>query len=272
MISKNWIDNNKPILDIRHPDEYALQHIYQSTNIYLKQLDQRLHELPTKEIPLWLIGNETLLEPAQQFLLSKGYILAGSNLINNIKTELLQSGQQSKQLWQPNFFLKEALNLLPNLTNKTVIDIGCGSGRDSVYMAMQKLKVLSIDVKKQALEKAQLLANTHNVTIKTLQSNIEKAPFNPAPVNIVTVMRYLHRPLLQRIPNFILSNGYIIYQTFMDGCQKFGSPKRQKYLLAHNELANTFLNFKILINRIDYLQDGRPVNSFLAKKLDKNLP
>ena len=43
--------------------------------------------------------------------------------------------------------------------NKTLIDIGCGDGRDSFFFSKKKIKTLGIDISKQVIENNNLIVN-----------------------------------------------------------------------------------------------------------------
>lgn len=51
----------------------------------------------------------------------------------------------------PSFFAKEILNKLTS--NKSLLEIGCGNGRDSIFFGKNDLKVTSIDQAKVIIEK-----------------------------------------------------------------------------------------------------------------------
>ena len=53
---------------------------------------------------------------------------------------------------------------------------------------------------------------------------------------LVIVFKFLFRPLLYRLENLLNSNGVLIYETFMEGQEKIGRPKRSEFLLKTNEL------------------------------------
>ena len=64
----------------------------------------------------------------------------------------------------------------------------------------------------------------------------------------------------------------MVFQAFSEGVQAFGSPKNPNYIVQPGEFAEIFTNskkeneFEIIVDRIDRLDDGRPVASFIAKK------
>jgi hypothetical protein len=79
------------------------------------------------------------------------------------------------------------------------------------------------------------------------------------------VARYLHRPLFPWIKRLLKPGGIIIYQTFMQGCEKFGSPRNPNFLLKPGELREIFMGAEIWLDEVEELEDGRPVAAFIAK-------
>jgi hypothetical protein len=64
----------------------------------------------------------------------------------------------------------------------------------------------------------------------------------------------------------IRPGGLVVVQTFVEGVEAFGSPKNPNFILKRGELAKTFSDFTIIVDKIDTLKDGRPVSSFIAQK------
>jgi hypothetical protein len=62
----------------------------------------------------------------------------------------------------------------------------------------------------------------------------------------VLVFRYLHRPLFESIKQAILPGGIIVYETFIQGNEKYGRPKNPDFLLAKGELVEQFKDWQIL--------------------------
>ena len=79
-------------------------------------------------------------------------------------------------------------------------------------------------------------------------------------------MRYLHRPLLPYLADWLNPGGVLCYSTFMVGSEKFGSPKNPNYLLRPGELSETFTGMSIVHDEPVELPDGRPVAQFIAQK------
>ncbi len=52
----------------------------------------------------------------------------------------------------------------------------------------------------------------------------------------------------------------------MKGVEKFGKPRRERFILQPGELKVLFDGFKIVTYREDTLEDGRPVQFIVAQK------
>ena len=56
------------------------------------------------------------------------------------------------------------------------------------------------------------------------------------PFDAVLVCNYLWRPAFASMLGSIKSGGMLLYETFMDGNERFGKPSRPDFLLRSNEL------------------------------------
>ena len=68
---------------------------------------------------------------------------------------------------------KFILKKIGNVSGKTLLDIGCGTGEASVYFAIRGAKVTAVDVSEKMLKIAKRLALRHNASIRILQLPVE---------------------------------------------------------------------------------------------------
>lgn len=270
------------LIDVRDEKDFRFGHLDGAANFPVKQLVKRIYQLPDNTRPLRLCGTHAQLEIAFQQLSAKGYqVKAALVWCCDVEKQLmirnqLRTGNESPRLWAPakivEHFLKEHAVIQAGIeqSSQRALDIACGAGRDSVYLALNGWQVSSIDYLEDALKKAQALAENHQVSLTCYQWDIEKSleMFQnwDKTFELVLVVRYLHRPLLPLLKEKISPGGFLVYQTFMQGCEKFGSPKNPRFLLTETELAELFSEFNILIDRVEILADGRPTKVFVAQK------
>ena len=273
------------ILDLRNAEDYQAGHLKDSTWLTWLELPECLNELPAtfNESPakLFLVGDKEEIEAASIFLDSKGYEVNGSLVIESQAAMsgwasqlpgLVVSGKESKHLWSPSPLIKEFVQQLdfdpksirPRLT---ALDLGCGGGRDSVFLARKGWQVTGIDQEARVLKRAKQLAAKSGASVKFKCCDLKKLGcFPEGAFDLITVVRYLNRDLFKQIDAAITPGGYIVYQTFSSGVEVFGSPKNPNFILQESELSKVFSDYRIIVDRIDKLEDGRPIASFIAQK------
>lgn len=265
------------IIDCRSFDQFKAGHHKHACNLASHQLLARMHELPDKNTPICLIGDTQSLKSAQAFFNEKQYDIESSKVwdeafITAVKAaDNFAIGTESARLWQPSNIVQQLIDITPHKKPLTALDIASGAGRDAVFMALQGFNVTAIDYNPDAIKRCKSLAKYNHVAVTAIEKDIEKPTVGLSfiegnSVDILTVCRYLHRPLFNDIKRILKPGGLIAYHTFMVGSEKFGSPKNPNYLLKETELAETFSDFTIIENRIEYLNDGRPTSFFIAQK------
>jgi tellurite methyltransferase len=262
-----------PIVDIRDVEDFNALHLKSSANIPWQQYFERLSELPDPAKDFIIVANDEQVLDVELMLESRRHkpslIISWQTILNKgLHSEVMSTGCSCTQLWSANPLLSEfLLDFTMEQPKPVYIDLGCGAGRELVHMAQHGFRAIGYDRMPDCKQRAQSLAASSETLVEVLQEDIEADSFNPElQAHVISVFRFLHRPLLKKIDSWLTPKGFIVYQTFMQGCEKLGSPKNPNYLLKPNELADTFSNFDIKVNRIDYLADGRPMQSFIAQK------
>lgn len=270
------------LIDCRPASAFQQAHIKGATHIPATQLFMRMHELPKRTQALTLCGTAECLPQATSFLEERGYRIAHTltwdeTLLTALQAQnLLASGQQSPQLWQPAPLLKyfvETTMPTYGIQPGKGLDIACGAGRDMIYLAQQGWQMTGIDRSADSLQRVTDLARYNHVNVQTLQRDLETGddPFSAIEdhsIDLICVARYLHRPLFPYFKRLLRAHGIIIYQTFMEGCEKsaIGRPRNPSFLLKTGELASTFADARrILMDEVETLEDGRPVSAFIAQ-------
>ena len=117
--------------------------------------------------------------------------------------------------------------------NKVVLDLACGYGRNSIFLSNKGYKVIALDLNFSCL------SSFSKKNILKIQSDIESSntwPFGQDSFDLVVVTNFLNRMIFANIRKVIKKNGYLIYETFGEGHEKFGKPKNKDYLLEEGEL------------------------------------
>jgi SAM-dependent methyltransferase len=118
-------------------------------------------------------------------------------------------------------------------TRGEVLDLACGSGRHSRYLAAAGYRVCAIDRDAQALA---ALTGVAGVSVQV--ADLERAPWPLKGRRFagIVVSNYLYRPLLPLLLEALAEDGALIYETFALGNERFGKPSNPDFLLRPGEL------------------------------------
>jgi SAM-dependent methyltransferase len=112
-----------------------------------------------------------------------------------------------------------------------VLDLAAGRGRHAIFFAKRDHRVTAVD--------RDVSAMPDHPNIERLQVDLEDGSPWPLPerrFGAVVVTNYLHRPLMPKLLAAVEPGGVLLYQTFMEGNERFGKPSRPEFLLRDGEL------------------------------------
>ena len=262
-------DSKLSLLDVRSEADFLIAHPAGAVGIPLEQLAARVHELPARGKSLAITDSDPhRMSRAGKFLRERGHVVTEVAWQTDVATE---SGPSRARLWEPSAFLVEALQAIRRIDpshSGQAIDVACGTGRDAVFLAGEGYDVLAVDVLPDAIGRAAELAARSGVALATRVFDLEAAASLPAgPFQLVTVFRYLHRPLFPALRQATAPGGFVVYETFHERNLDTGlRPRSPEHLLRTGELACQFPGFDILIARDAVERDGRFFSHLLARR------
>jgi tellurite methyltransferase len=242
------------VLDARDAEEFARGHLAGSGHVPRGEFLVRRSELPPRDAPLLVVARdagaaaeaaaalEALEYAAVSFLDAPLAALPGG----------LADRSPAVRLWRPAPFLEEVLPRILGPRDgargggagapKSALDVACGAGRDAVFLAQHGFDVEGCDHDPEALARAQALARRHGVPLRTERRDLERPGLAPPArrFDLVVCFRFLHRPLFPWMERAVAPGGWLVYETFRAGQERFGRPIRPHFLLGHGELAGAF--------------------------------
>ena len=142
----------------------------------------------------------------------------------------------SEAIDKPSPWLVANLNAIPR--GRRVLDVACGRGRHTRFLATQGWDVLAIDRDAEPL--AALEADTAGlpgtVTTACVDLEAEAVTLGTRVFGAVLVFNYLHRPLLPALVAAVATEGVLIYETFTLRQAERGRPTNPAFLLQPREL------------------------------------
>ncbi|KAI7871237.1 hypothetical protein BDF14DRAFT_1764806 [Spinellus fusiger] len=303
-------------LDVRPSDDFRKRRLCGSTNIPWESLCERGNELPPKQTPFAIVVPVDRPE-CVQWLKENGWQCQWVFWEDPAKECFWTLAQQANYsttgpwthapLFNPCRLLKETIDTIEETlgTQRPLecLDIGCGAGRDSVWILSHspQWKVSAIDSILQCVQKTQAMSEAWGVQdrITVLWAKVLaeggwrliSAPppvdskgrvigvptedffsFLPTPCSfdLILTIRFFVRSLLPQLPGLLNVGGYLIISHFVeDGVHEYSQP-RKDHRLALGELRQFYTamkNMEILVDEIEEIEDGRPVNSLVLRRL-----
>lgn len=157
-----------------------------------------------------------------------------------------------------------------------ILDLACGTGRNSFYLHSLGLTLLALD------KDVQSLAGLQAKGVETKAHDLEAGesgydwPFAEHRFAAIVVCNYLHRPLFPHILASLKPDGVLIYETFAAGNENFGKPSNPAFLLRPGELltqmqSNPAVTMSIIAYEEGYVEQPKPamVQRICARKAGK---
>ena len=137
--------------------------------------------------------------------------------------------------------LKEAIKFA---NTGLALDIACGAGKNSIYLAENNFSVESYDISKVALDS---LNEKRDANIKTFLTDLEGFIPQQNKYDLIVMTNYLDREIIPSLADALTTDGVLFIETYMQDDKNEKKSSNPNYLLQQNELKTFFDdNYKVL--------------------------
>jgi SAM-dependent methyltransferase len=143
----------------------------------------------------------------------------------------------------------------------TVLDLACGAGRHSRYLASLDCSIVAVDKDIGLLEAS---ANPQ-ISPKQLDLELDSWPLAGSLFDGIVVTNYLYRPHLDQLPQMLNEGGVLIYETFAQGNEEFGKPSNPNFLLKTGELLALAARHKLKVLAYEDIYLGSPKPAMMQR-------
>jgi len=116
------------------------------------------------------------------------------------------------------------------------LDIACGTGRNTHFLAEKGFLVDAVDISDYALGEVKKLA-----TINKIESDLDTYNLEVNKYDVIININYLNRRFFPQIKEALCSGGIVIFETFIVAHGDFNQPSNPEFLLRRNELLHAFI-------------------------------
>ena len=164
---------------------------------------------------------------------------------------------------QPSPLLVRFGQLLPH--SGLALDIACGSGQNTLYLARQGLTSTGFDLSMEALAAGREAAARANLCVTFVQADLTRFSLPRNAFSVVICFKYRDPQLYPTLRAALRPGGLLIYETYTIEHLKFGrKPLNPAHLLAKNELRHAFGDWEVIFYREVWA--GRGLASLVARK------
>jgi tellurite methyltransferase len=152
--------------------------------------------------------------------------------------------QRESSSTAPAFVLSNYSYLLPK--KGRALDLACGLGGNSFFLANHGLQVDAWDISPVAIERINKNASISSL-INASTVDISSAQVEKNHYDVIVVSRYLNRLIVPQLIDALRPGGLIFYQTFTLEKAQLGGPTNPDFLLKKNELLALFSSLSVII-------------------------
>jgi hypothetical protein len=231
--------------------------------------------LPPRSRPVTIVFDEQeSLDAARAILQRLGYSRISDQRFDDCERRQVcpEAKLAATRCWEPSPFLEHVIpRVEAAVSGRVAVDVGCGCGRDMVFLGMRGWAAVGFDNRPKLLRQCALLAGRHGCasSVAGISSNVKVSlPFRPRSADLVVAVRFLHRPTLPKLLDLVAAGGYLVYSHFLDGCQHtpVGTPSTEQgyFLVGELEQRCRQAGLEIVSSQTAALEDGRPVVNVLC--------
>jgi len=119
-----------------------------------------------------------------------------------------------------------------------LLDFASGNGRNCIPLSKRNIIVTAIDKDRKKLNEYKNFNNINTICFD-LETK-EEWPLVREYYDVIIVVNYLFRPKIKKLIDLLKEDGYLLYETFSVGNEKYGIPRNPNFLLKDRELLNIF--------------------------------
>ncbi|WP_297443187.1 methyltransferase domain-containing protein [Sulfurimonas sp.] len=145
------------------------------------------------------------------------------------------------------------------------LDIACGVGRNTHFIAEKGFEVDAVDLSDYALSQVEEKENINKIEVDLDTYNLKTNEYD-----LIININYLSRRLFPQIKDALKAGGIVIFETFIVAHGDFDQPANPEYLLRTNELLHAFIGLDIIYYEeredVNLRGENTRVASLVAKK------
>ena len=236
-------------LDPRAREDARRQPIADSVNIPLAELEDRVSELPTREKVVRVVGPEAIAQETVRWL--RAHDRKAIQIVKYSFASRVSPGR----LWMPNEWLFSYLTTarVHDKPPGAALDLGCGGGRDAVYLAAHGWRVTAVDRLPDALDRGRELSKHYlegeqREGIDWRCADVLRPDYEPCGTfDLIVCCFFFDRELVRRAKGWLNPGGEMVIEAFTTmHQQREGKPASPDRVVKPGEVQDLFSDMEIV--------------------------
>lgn len=141
------------------------------------------------------------------------------------------------------------------------LDIACGTGKNSIFLAENDFEVESLDISKVALDVLKV-QNYSNIT--TVLTDLDGFVPTENKYNLIVMTNFLDREMIPKLAKGLSSKGILFIETYMNHASNTKKSSNSNYLLKEGELKTFFSDGYVILDYSEF--DNEPYELYKMRK------
>jgi SAM-dependent methyltransferase len=147
----------------------------------------------------------------------------------------------------------------PRLPQGRALDVACGAGRNSLFLAATGRRVDAVDISAVALDRARETAQARGLQVRWIEADLDDDPASSLPreqYDLIVLIRYVNAKLLEPLLDRLAANGMLLCEQHIDSPEDVVGPRTPAFRLRRNELLSEVMGRRKPSSSIVYYSEG----------------
>ncbi len=154
---------------------------------------------------------------------------------------------------------------LPRLPNGRALDVACGTGRNTLYLAAAGYAVDAIDISSVALHRLKETARTRGLAVRCIEADLESGPLPEKRYDLIVLVRYRSPSLISSLLPLLTEGGYFFCEEHLITDANVIGPSSPAFRVTPGELGQLSHDLDVLSYSEGIVEDPDGRRAALAR-------
>jgi SAM-dependent methyltransferase len=147
----------------------------------------------------------------------------------------------------------------PRLPRGRALDIACGAGRNSLFLAGRGFSVDAVDISAVGLERAREKARALGLEVRWIEADLEEPANASLPrerYDLIVLIRYVNVKLLAHLFDRLAPNGVFLCEQHVESSEEVVGPRTPAFRMKPNQLLREVMALSKPGDNVLYYREG----------------